>query len=135
MGNFDGVDIHVDVVHAAGIQRGQQVLGRGQQHALLHQAGGVADARHVASVRFDFKVVEVHAAEDDARIGWRGHQTHAAGNRGVQPYSVSFNLAHNGGLVRHAGITARQQPFGPATSGIVCRHLGCVTGNPAAELL
>ena len=39
---------------------------------MLHQAGGVADARNVADVRFDLEIVEIGAAEDDPGVRRRG---------------------------------------------------------------
>ena len=50
------------------------MLGGREQDALPHQAGGVADARHVAHVGLDFEIVEIDAAEHDARVGRRGQQ-------------------------------------------------------------
>ena len=67
-----------------GVDGRQQVFGGGEQHALLHQAGGVADPRDVAAVGLDFKVVQIHAAEDDARTGGRGNQANAARDGGVK---------------------------------------------------
>ena len=65
-GNFQVVDLHVGVVDAHGIERAQQVLGGGDQDALPHQAGGIADARHVAPTGGDREVVQVGAQENDA---------------------------------------------------------------------
>jgi len=77
------------------------MLGRRQQNALLHQAGGVADARHIADMRFNFKIVEVNTAEDDARIGWRRNETHAAADRRVQSNSFGFSRSLDGKLTGH----------------------------------
>src|ERR1035437_9463316 len=60
-GDFDGVDVDVNVVDSAGINSGEQVLCGRQQNALLHQAGGVADARDVFTLRFNGKIVQVDA--------------------------------------------------------------------------
>src|SRR4029077_5165754 len=59
---------------AAGIESRQNVLGGGEQHALFHQAGGVADARHVSNMRFNLKIVEVHPPEHDSSIGLGRHE-------------------------------------------------------------
>jgi hypothetical protein len=48
------------------------MLDGGKQHALLHQAGGVADARYVANMSFDLKTIEIHAAKYDASVCWSG---------------------------------------------------------------
>ena len=67
-----------------GVDGGQQMFGGGEQDALFHQAGGVADPRHVAPVGLDLKIVQIHAAKDDARARRRRNQAHAAGNGRVQ---------------------------------------------------
>src|SRR6266404_9565441 len=41
-GDFDGVNVDVNVVDTAGVDCREQMLGRGQQDAMLHQARGVA---------------------------------------------------------------------------------------------
>jgi len=46
-GNFQVVDFHEDVVDSHGVENTEEVLGGGDEDALAHQAGGVADARHV----------------------------------------------------------------------------------------
>jgi hypothetical protein len=48
------------------------VLGGGEQDALLHKAGGVADASDVVAVGFDGEIIEINAAEDDAGIRGSG---------------------------------------------------------------
>ena len=53
------------------IKRRQQMLGGRDQHALLHQAGGVADAGYVAPAGFDFETVQVGATENDPGPGGR----------------------------------------------------------------
>src|SRR5882724_9486404 len=65
-GDFDGVNIDVNVVDTAGVDCREQMLGRGQQDAMLHQTRGVADPGYVVALRFDCEIVEVHAAEYDA---------------------------------------------------------------------
>ena len=52
------------------------MLGGGDEHALAHEAGGVADLGDVAADGGNFEVVEVGAAEDDAGTGGRGQQAH-----------------------------------------------------------
>ena len=56
------------------------MLGRGDQNALLHQTGGVADSGYIAADGLDFKTVEISAPEDDAGI--RGAGQDAEGNVG-----------------------------------------------------
>jgi len=73
-GDLEVVDLHPDVVHAGGGQRREQVLGGGDQHTPLHQAGGVTHPGHVASESFDLEPVEVGAVEDDAVMGRGRHE-------------------------------------------------------------
>jgi hypothetical protein len=48
------------------------VLGGGDEHALFHEAGGVADAGYVAAGGFDLKAIEIDAAKNDSRSGRSG---------------------------------------------------------------
>ena len=80
------------------------MLGGGEQHALLHQAGGVTDPGDVPAVGFDLKVVEVRAPEDDPGVRWRRHQAQVAAHGGVQADSRSLNGTLNSGLIRHRPI-------------------------------
>ena len=66
------------------------MLGGGDQHALAHEAGGVADLGHVAADGGNLKVVQIGAAEDDARPGGRGQQAHGDRRAGVQPDPGEF---------------------------------------------
>jgi hypothetical protein len=74
-GDFDVVEVDEDVVDAVRIGSGEKVLGGGEKDALLHEAGGVADASNVVAVGFDWEIVEVHAAEDDAGVWRSGEET------------------------------------------------------------
>ena len=67
------------------------MLGGGDEHAVLHQAGGVADARNVADVRFDLEIVEIGAAEDDPGVRGRGQQAQPGTHGGVKSYTINFN--------------------------------------------
>ena len=115
-GNFDRVDVDENVVDSAGVDRGEQVLGRGQQHALFHQAGGVADARDVVALRFDRKIVEVDAAKNDAGVGGSGSQTDVAVDSGVESHTLGGRRAQNGGL-KH------EHEYGSTLSSRVCSCL------------
>ena len=66
------------------MQGGEQVLGGGDEHALAHEAGGVADLGDVAAGGGDFEVVEVGAAEENAAAAGRGQQPHLDGSSAVQ---------------------------------------------------
>src|SRR5450432_3058014 len=97
-GNLDGVDVDENVVDAARIDGGEEMLRRGQEHALLHQAGRVADARDVVALRFDWKIVEVNAPKNDAGIRGSSVQPDVAEHSGVKPHTFSSGRAKNGGL-------------------------------------
>ena len=64
--DFKVVDLHVGVIDPTGIENAQQVLGGGDQDALPHQAGGVADTRDVAPACGDVEIVKIGANENDA---------------------------------------------------------------------
>jgi len=55
------------------------VLGRRDEHAFLHQAGGITDASHVAADRLDLEVVEIGSAKHNASS--RSRRQHAHGDR------------------------------------------------------
>jgi len=49
----------------------------------------------------DFEIVEIRAAEDNARVGWRGDQPEVAGNCRVKTNSDRFDGALDGRLASH----------------------------------
>src|SRR6266849_4913077 len=57
-GNLDRINVYEDVVDPRRINRREQMFGSGKQHALLHQAGGVADASDVAAASLNRKMIE-----------------------------------------------------------------------------
>jgi len=64
--DLDRIYVDEDVVDAAGIDRGEQVLGGGEENALFHEARGVTHARDVLALRFNVEIFEVQAAKNDA---------------------------------------------------------------------
>jgi hypothetical protein len=97
-GDFDVVEVDEDVVDAIGIGGGEKVLGGGEQDALLHEAGGVADAGDVVAVRFDWEIVEVDAAKDYAGIRGSGEKTEVGVNTRVKTHTLGLDRPMNGGL-------------------------------------
>lgn len=83
-GQLQVVQFHDYVVHAHADERGEQVFGGLNQHALAHQAGGVAHLGHIASNGGNLEVVEVGAAKQDAASGGRGQQAHRDGRSAMQ---------------------------------------------------
>ena len=59
----DSADLDDGVVDANSDKRRQQMLRGRDQHALLHQTGGVADAGDVAAGSFHFKSIEISPAD------------------------------------------------------------------------
>ena len=53
----------IGIVDAHAVENAQQMLGRGDQNALPHQAGGVADARHVLITGGNAEVLKIGAFE------------------------------------------------------------------------
>jgi hypothetical protein len=82
-GDFDVVEVDENVVDAVGVGGGEKMLGGGEQNALLHEAGGVADAGNVMAVGFDGEIVEVDAAKNDPGIRGSGLKTEFSVNAGV----------------------------------------------------
>jgi hypothetical protein len=96
--DFDVVEVDEDVVDAVGIRGGEKVFGGGEQDALLHEAGGVADASDVVAVGFDREVVEVDAAEDDAGVRGSGEKTKVCVDTGVETHTLGFDRPIDCGL-------------------------------------
>jgi hypothetical protein len=97
-GNFDRIDVDENVVDAAGIDGREKMFGGGKQDALLHQAGGVADAGYVMALGFDGEIVEIHAAKYDTGIGRRGRKSNVPKNARVQPDALGKSVSGDGGL-------------------------------------
>lgn len=74
------------------------MLGSGEQHALLHEAGGVADTGDVVAMGFNGEIVEVNAAEDDTRIGRSGLEAELGVNASVETHTLGFYRAIYSGL-------------------------------------
>jgi len=97
-GDFDIVEVNEDVVDAVGIGGGEKVLGGGEQDALLHKAGGVADASDVVAVGFNWEIIEINAAEDDAGIRRSGEETKVRVDTGVETHTQGLDCAMDCGL-------------------------------------
>ena len=79
------------------IRAESRVLGGGDEDALAHEAGGVADLGDVAAGGGDFEVVEVGPAEENAAAAGGGQQPHLNGSSAVQAdsgklYGVGYGL-------------------------------------------
>ena len=83
--HFQVVDFDERVVDAHAVEHAEQVLGGRDQHALAHQAGGVADFLHVAPTGGNREAVEVGADENDAGRGRGGEDADPDRNAGMEP--------------------------------------------------
>jgi len=97
-GDFDIVEVNEDVVDAVGIGGGEKVLGGGEQDALLHKAGGIANTSDVVAMGFDGEVVKINAAENDAGIRRSGEETKVRVDTGVETHTLGFDCAVDCGL-------------------------------------
>jgi len=98
------VQFHNHVVNAHADERGKQVFGGGDEYALAHEAGGVTDFGNIAARGGNFKVIQVGAAEDDARSSGRRQQTHSHRRAGVKPHARKLDGRGNG-LLQVRGIS------------------------------
>ena len=90
-GNLEVIELDDRIIDSGAHERGQQMLGGRDQHALLHQAGGVADAGHVAAGGFDFEAIEISAAEDDAGAGGGRQQAHVDRRAAMQAHTNALH--------------------------------------------
>jgi hypothetical protein len=101
-GDFDVVEVDEDVVDAEGVRGGEEVLGGGEQDALLHEAGGIAHASDVVAVCFDGEIVEVDAAEDDASVRRSRLEAQLGVDASVETHTLGFDAALDGRLEHKA---------------------------------
>ena len=92
--HLDGIDVDENIVDFAGIDGGEQMLGGGEQDALLHQASRITDAGDVFPARLNDKIVQVRAPKNDTGIGRGGYQAHMTEYTRVEadPLSADFTL-------------------------------------------
>jgi hypothetical protein len=71
------------------------VLCGGDQDAFFLQAGGVTHAGHVAANGFNFKTIQVAAAENNARSGSGRQNPERHIGAAVQPYALALHRSPN----------------------------------------
>src|SRR5579871_1695451 len=103
-GNFEIVDFHIRVIDAHAVEHAEQMLGGGDQHALPHQAGGVAHAGNVAPAGGNGKIVQIGADENDSGGGRRGQNANGNRDAAVQAYAARFDGSLNGGFKSHSRL-------------------------------
>ena len=67
------------------------MLGRGNEHALFHETGGVTHAGYIAADGLDFETIEIGAAKHDARAGGRGQHAHRDRGATVQTDAAALH--------------------------------------------
>ena len=72
------------------------MLSGGEQNALLHKAGGVADASDIVALGFDGEIIEVDATEDDAGVRGSRLKTELGVDTGVEAHTFGFHGAMDG---------------------------------------
>ena len=83
-GHFEIIDFDEGVVDAHAVEGAEQVLGGGDQHALAHQAGGIADLLHVAPTGGDGEAFKIGADENDTGGGRGREDANADRNAGME---------------------------------------------------
>src|SRR5260370_14493127 len=106
-GQLKIVQLDDGVVDANADKGRKQVFGGGDEHTLLHEAGGVTDAGHAASAGFDREAVEVGAVEHDSRSGTRGQNPQADRSAAVETDSCACYWGTNCFLVCQGGRRVR----------------------------
>ena len=102
-GQLEIIQFDNGVVDANASKRREQVLGGGDEHALLHQTRRITDASHVASAGFDREAVKVGAMENDSRSRRRGQNPQTDRSAAVQPHSCAGYRSTNCLFVCHRG--------------------------------
>src|SRR5438105_15399651 len=87
---FQIVEFDDRIVNPHSNQRGEQVFGGRNQHALLHQTGGVADAGHIPAYRLNLKTFEINTPKNNA--GVRGCGKDAKLNRSARSQTDTVTL-------------------------------------------
>src|ERR1700730_11986710 len=94
-GQFQIVQLNDGIINASSDESRKQVLGRRNEHAFFHQAGGVADAGDVATDGLDRKTVEIDAVEHNARTCGRRQDSQMDRGATVQADSGALHRPTN----------------------------------------
>ena len=100
-GHFQVVDLDECVIDSHGVKDAQQMLGRGDQNALLHEACGIAYAGDITPTRWNQKPFEICANEDQTGGGRGGEDSNIDFDSAVKTYSGGFDGPLNGCLEAH----------------------------------
>ena len=94
-GQFEVVQLDDGIVNASSDESRKQMLGRRNEHAFFHQAGGVADAGDVAADGLNRKAVKVNPMEYDARTRGRRQDSQMDRSAAVQADSGALHCPTN----------------------------------------
>ena len=67
------------------------MLGGGDEHAFLHQTGGIADLGNIATDGFDFEAIKVGAAEHNAGAGGRRKNSEVDRGAAVETHAAALD--------------------------------------------
>lgn len=105
--DFEIIELYGSIIEADADEGRKQVLRGRDEHAFFHQAGGVADARDVAAERFDFVVVEIYTAKDNAGAGSRRQDPQVNGSAAVQADALTLYSATDCLLIQQGEEASR----------------------------
>src|SRR5262249_37684407 len=108
--HLEVIDLHEGIIDSHAIEHAQKVLRGRDKHALAHQAGGVAHARHVLPTCRNREITEIGSQKNDAS-GGRGRKD-ADGDRdaAVESDARGFNGTLNSRLESQAVSLAIPNP-------------------------
>ncbi len=96
--DFEVVDFDVGVVDAHAVEHAEEVFGGGNEHALAHEAGGVAHTGDVTPACGDGEAIEVGTEKDDSRHGRSGKNADFDVDTVVKADAFCFNWTLDGGF-------------------------------------
>src|SRR5579862_388236 len=94
-GELQIIQLHDRIIDPRPNEGREQVLGRGDEHASLHQAGCIANPREIPANGLDFKTIEVHTTEYNPRPGWSGQNAHVDWCAAVQSDTGTLHRSTN----------------------------------------
>src|SRR5579872_99490 len=92
---FKVIQFDDGIINASSDESRKQMLGGGNEHAFLHQTGGVADAGHVAADSLNREAVEVNPMEYDASTRRRRQDSQMDRSAAVQADSGALHCPTN----------------------------------------
>ena len=114
--DFGAVDEDVDVGHAAGVERGQEVLDRADRDVVATDRRRVIERGGRGLQRRDAQAVEVRAHELDAVAGGRGDQLDARVDAGMHPDAGDADVCIDG-FALYVHVHGRSWSRDSATNG------------------